>query len=239
MGELSIRINEKTEVLISPVVAGDMIEGPIYATNWFNLKRPWLYKAYAKLAYPHVVKAGGMVLFKGAVTEIVVSDEKLDREQVLIVRYPSQQKFLNMLTGKLFLMKSILRLKSVKDFAFGFAAREDNGAEPTSAIRHYTGNKKYMVHLFTSSNKTNINELSSLSKSEEGPEIFYFGKTAAHIARRDSSGKIAQSPFPIDGLVIWEAGDISELKGLLDSPEYQDYFKSNNTNGAYVVRRIL
>jgi uncharacterized protein (DUF1330 family) len=239
MGVQSIKINNKTEVLVASTIPDDVIEGPVYATNWFNLNRPWLYNVYAKLAFSHVVKVGARVLFKGAVTEVLLSDEILNREQLLIVRYPSPQKFLGMLSSKLFLLKSILRLKSVRDFTFGFGRREDGGAEPAKSVSRYSGDKNYMLHLFTS--KSNINIDRSFTGSEKVRElkVFYFGKTVANIGRRDSSGKTTLNPFPVDGVIVWEADDALELKTWLTSHDYQDFLKSNDTNGAYLLRRVL
>jgi hypothetical protein len=132
-----------------------------------------------------------------------------------------------------------LRIKSVRDFTFGFARREDHGAEPPATVTRYSGNKKYMVHLFTSVRKYNIEGLFSELKSAVSPDVFYFGKTVANIERRSSSGGINRSPFPVDGLIIWEADDLSQLKSMLTSDDYQDFLGSNDTNGVYVVRRVL
>ncbi len=239
MGDLAVKINSKTEVIISPASEVELQEKPLFAINWFNLKRPWLYNIYAKAAFPHVVKAGGKVLFKAVVEESLSSASKLDRKNLLIVGYPSPGAFLSMLTSKMFLLKSILRLKSVEDFIFGFTARKDNGDEPRTRVTPFKGKNKYMVHLFTSENKTEISQLLPPAGSVQNLRVFYFGTTVARIGRRDVKGKITSGPFPIDGIIVWEAGEVSEFRQLLTTQPYQEFQKSNNTNGIYLVRRIL
>ncbi len=239
MEELAVKINSKTEVIISPANRGAGIEGPVFAVNWFNLKRPWLYNLYAKLAFPHVLKAGGKVLFKAVVKEPLLSFKELDRGNLLIVGYPSPGAFLSMLSSKLFLLKSVLRVKSVEDFIFGFTTRKDEGEEPRTRVTPYTGKNKYMVHIFTSGIKAEISQLLPPAGSIRNLQVYFYGVTVARVGRRDAEGSITHGPFPMDGIIIWEAGEVSEFQQLMATPSYQEFQKSNNTNGIYLLKRIL
>jgi len=238
MKEPVVRINKNTEVIISPE-PGESLETPIYAINWFNLNRPWLYNLYSKVAYPHVVKVGGKVLLKAVVTDQLVSEPVFNRTNLLIVRYPSAQAFLSMLSSKLFLLKSILRIKSVKDFIFGFTKRIDEGEEPGSLVNPYPGKSKYMVHVFTTGNKPEISQLIPSVGSISNLQVFYYGITVARIGRRDINGTNTPGPFPVDGIIVWEAGEVSEFQQLMATPTYQEFQNSNQTNGIYLLKRIL
>ncbi len=238
----SVRIGSGTKIHFTPSPADQLSNPgrPIYAVNWFDLKRPWLYNLYGLLAIPHVRKVDGRVHFKGLLKEKWEGKPELDRSNLLIVRYPDADSFLSMLTSKLFLLKSVLRIHAVKDFVFGFTRRMDNGPDPAGKTGKYGGSACYLVHIF--SNESNGNgmpdgdQIRSL-RTENDQILHFYGIQTATLGRSKDGGKVKDSPFFIAGILVWEANEFQGLKQLINRPAYQR-FKEPYHNQIYVFDRV-
>lgn len=57
------------------------------------------YKRYMMKTAPHLKKVGGRLLWKGTVTHVVIGDGDFKPDTILLVAYPSVQKFLEMVTN--------------------------------------------------------------------------------------------------------------------------------------------
>jgi len=209
---------------------------PLYAINWFDLKRPRLYTVYNALVYSHLRKIGGAPVFKGYVKEVVRGDADLDRKMLLLVRYPSADAFLSMLSNRLFLMKSILRIKSVSRFIFGFSSAAGSGPEPITKPKKYTGQQHYLALILQESDEAFISSLND-SLEETDIEIFFSGTKAATLSRKQND-KIQDQPFFIDRLIMLSAPDYDHFDKMMTS----DLWKKVLNDGSpliYKLKRVL
>lgn len=238
----SVRIGSGMKIHITPSATDHESDlgQPIYAVNWFDLKRSWLYNLYGILAYPHVRKVGGRIHFKGVLKEKWEGLPELDRDNLLIVRYPDAESFLSMLSSKIFLLKSLLRINAVTDFVFGFTRRVDNGPDPVGKSGKYAGSAYYLVHIFSNGNNGNgkpvVDQIRAL-KTENNQILHFFGLKTATIGRSKDGGQIKDNPFFIDGILVWEADEIQALKQLIYSLGYQQ-FKIPFRNQIYLFHRV-
>ena len=238
----SVRRGSGTKIHITPSATDRQSDlgQPIYAVNWFDLKRSWLYNLYGMLAFPHVRKVDGRVHFKGVLKEKWEGIPELDRKNLLIVRYPDADSFLSMLSGKIFLLKSVLRINAVKDFVFGFTRRVDKGPDPAGRSGKYKGHAYYLVHIFKNDISGNgmpdFDDISSLN-TDNNQILHFYGVKTAMIGRSKEEGEVHDNPFFIDGIVVWEANEIQALKQLIFSPGYQQ-FKEPFRNQIYLLHRV-
>ena len=235
MSQKSYRVSSKTTIHISASDNQSDLDQPLYAINWFNTKSKSLYNLYGALAFPHVKKVGGEVVFKGKVRETLGGNDKLKRELLLIVKYPNADSFLGLFTQKLFLIKSMLRVKAVKDFVFGFVKMTGGTARSTQKPIKYNGDKNYLVHIIKGQSEVEIQK----DNYPSGINLFFDGQKAAYVGRSTDDGEIKNGPFFIDRILIWEAGDKEELKSWENSAN--NPFKSENKdgNGIFIVDRLL
>lgn len=104
---------------------GCELNGPLFAINWFDTRRAWVYHLYNRLAAVRVFKVGGKVLLKGKTGKSLGGDETLRREFLLIVNYPSAQSFLDLVSDKVFQFVGMLRTAAVQRFSFVFHTRQE------------------------------------------------------------------------------------------------------------------
>jgi len=235
MQQKSFRISNKTTIHISTSGKQSDLEQPLYAINWFNTKSKKLYNLYAALAFSHVKKVGGEVVFKGKVKELLSGDKSLKRESLLIVKYPSADGFLALFSQKMFLIKSLLRVKAVKDFVFGFVKMTAGLVQPMQQPKKYTGNKSYLVHIVKEQSKADF----LTDNLPEGANLFFDGLKTATVGRSENEEKVKQGPFFIERIIIWEGEDHVALESWINSKSYplkQDDFKNH---GIYFVTRLL
>lgn len=235
MSQKSYRINSKTTIHISGSDDQSKLEKPLYAINWFNTKSKNLYNLYGALAFPHVKKVGGEVVFKGKVIESLNGNESLKRESLLIVKYPSADSFLGLFAQKLFLIKSLLRVKAVKDFVFGFVRMSNGTAQSTQHPKKYSGDKNYLVHIIKGQAEEDI----SNAEYRAGINLFFDGQKTAYIGRTSDGGKIKNGPFFIDRITIWEADEKEDLKSWVNSTEFSSRQSNNIDQGIYLIDRLL
>ena len=235
MNQKSFRINSKTTIHITSSNDQSDLDKPLYAINWFNTKSKSLYNLYGALAFPHVKKVGGEVVFKGKVRETLQGDESLKRESLLIVRYPNADSFLGLFAQKLFLIKSMLRVKAVKDFIFGFVKMTDGTALSTQKPEKYNGDKSYLMQII----KRNLVDETPKNNIPTGINLFFDGQKAAYIGRSSDGGEIMNGPFFIDRILIWEGEDKEELAAWANSSEFSIKPEDNIDQGIYLVDRLL
>jgi uncharacterized protein (DUF1330 family) len=231
----SFRISDKATIHISASDKQSDLNQPLYAINWFNTKSKKLYNLYGALAFPHVKKVGGEVVFKGKVTRALSGDESLKRESLLIVKYPSADGFLDLFSQKLFLIKSLLRVKVVKDFVFGFVRMAGGKVQSTQNTKKYNGNKSYLLHILKGHSE---NKFSNIEYPED-INLFFDGRKAAYIGRSSDGGEVKNGPFFIDRIVIWEGDENSALKNWVESDNYPFKIKPEIDNGNYLLKRLI
>jgi uncharacterized protein (DUF1330 family) len=233
-------INKKTSISITAKHDQIDLESPLWAINWFDLKRPKLYTLYNVLVFPHLKKVGGRAHFKGYIEEKLEGSEEFDRQMLLIVKYPTASAFLKMVTNKLFLLKSVLRLKSVSRFIFGFTQRIGEHPAPPEKPARYVGKNYYLAHLFQGAaiSKDEITLLTPLF-SQYNLVNYFSGLQAATISRIDKGRKEQVQPFFVDGLLVLEASDKASFDMLLKDPIYEAFKKKCTESNVYLVKRVI
>ena len=236
--EKALAITKSMTLKVRATGKSKSLEGRVWAVNWLNLKRPWLYDLYGKLAFIHVAKAGAKLFFKGNVIEKLEGEDKYDRELLLIVRYPSVDGFLKMLSNKWFQLKSILRINAIKRFVFGFVEQERGSGQALKRPVNYEGSNCYMVHIFqTEVAYANDTAFQALIGPEK-PELYFQGTQKAKVIRVQN-GNEQEGPFFIDGILIWEATDQQTLKDWATSEVYEAFKKLNQSNNLYLLNRTI
>ena len=235
MEKKSFRINSKTTIHISGSDNQSDLDQPLYAINWFNIKSKNLYNLYGALAFPHVQKVGGEVVFKGKIKETLKGDEKFRRESLLIVKYPNADSFLGLFARKLFLIKSLLRVKAVKDFVFGFVRISNGTVQSTQHPKKYSGDKSYLVHIHMGKTEEDI----SNAEYPVGINLYFDGLKTAYIGRSSDGGDVKNGPFFIDRILIWEANDKDGLKSWASCNEFPIKSMDSIDQGIYLIDRLL
>ena len=231
MKERSIAITREMQVSISGTTDHSDLDQPIWAINWFDLKRPKLYTFYNVLAFPHVKKVKAQVHFKGYVRKVIEGNPLLDRKMLLIVKYPDAQSFLSLVSNKVFLLKSVLRLQSVKRFSFGFMQRFGDSPLPLAKPQKYKGTKTYLALVLQgNSDNSTLENLKNLA-NEHKAELHFLGVKTATIARK-KQGVTQTQPFVMDTLAVFEIEKSDILVAALAEIKVE-------SKGIHLLRRIL
>lgn len=212
---------------------------PVWAINWFDVKSKWLYDLYNYMVISHVISISGYPFFKGRLIRRIEGFDIDERELLLIVHYPNPGAFLKMIKSKLFQLKSIIRISTVKDFTFGFMCRQDNGDMLQQKSSNYERNLIYMVHHF----KSNNNEVDAIRFKEQAAlfDVFthFVGIKSHIIGQRKKSNQLKTAPFIMDGLIVLGAFEESQFQEFLNSPFYQNFINENKSNYLGIFSREL
>jgi uncharacterized protein (DUF1330 family) len=110
---------EPTEEQINEVMAGP--EGPVVMVNLLRYKRDETgnmtgfesYQKYSEAVTPILIGVGGEFVSVGRVDSVVIGDHHWDT--VLLIKYPSRQAFLGMITSQEYLAIHHLRAEALED----------------------------------------------------------------------------------------------------------------------------
>lgn len=231
----SVEINKDLSVVISAANAETDLDQPLYAINWFNYRSSFLYKIYSLLVLSDVRAVGGKPVFKGEVLEKWEGEDKLDRKVLLVVKYPAADRFLKMVGKKTFQLKSLFRIKAVKNFVFGFTKKLNyTRVETKPALDAY-----YLLHLYRNS-QANITSAAQLHMlAEAGASIFFYGTKTASLGRKRRGHEVELLPFPIDGVLILHASTLDELKSLRDHQAFRSFKQVHEVNNIYLLKRTF
>lgn len=236
---ITIALNKKVSLTITSANEAFSLDSPIYAINWFNLKSEWLYDFYNLLAYPHVRTVKGKGVFKGKMLEKWEGEKQFDRNFLLIVGYPKVDNFLQMVSNKIFLLKSLVRLATVKDFIFGFTHRFDENESTAKIGRKYKGSDKYMVHIFQNKNDTTSIDYDMLRKlATNNTRLYYGGLKAAYVGKSENNGELKNNPFFVDGILVWSAAKRQHLSAMMNSDSYKQFKEEREYNNIYLFKRL-
>ena len=233
MNPLKRDLTKTISVEIIPVGQGDIITDRIWAINWFNYRKKWLYGLYNRLAAPHVIKVGGQLLFKGHNQQILFGDEELSRQTLLIVTYPQIDNFLEMLTVKAFQLKSLLRVKAVKDFVFGFTKRLDKNE--AAIMPKYNGTDSYLVyHYQGNAEQAKLYELAR----DNNVKVFFHGEKMARLKRIEVGKDDVLAPFFMDGIIVFEAENEEKVYNFAASEAFLNHNMLNKSGFAAIFDRV-
>jgi uncharacterized protein (DUF1330 family) len=205
----------------------------VYAINWFNTNRLWLYNFYNLLASVSVKKVGGKAFFKGRVQEVLAGDDSLGREVLLIVHYPGTEQFIHMLENTYFKLVSMLRLLAVKQFSFGFTQRTDSGTETADCEQ----NKTYAIHHYRATEDL-TSRLAEIIQEHHG-EVCYAGRISALLYSGDQQQTKEQVPCLMNGLVLLRAESHEQIKKIIAHDRYQTISRQCDSSFVAILNRIL
>ena len=139
-------ITRKTRIRISG--EEEVIQNPLFAINWFDTRVALVYHFYNLIAAPRVFKVGGKALFKGEYQETIYGNPDMKRKFLLIVNYPSANRFLDLVSDKVFQVFSVFRIAAVKSFSFVLHQRHDGEQLLTDRLPNANKKDAYaVVHL--------------------------------------------------------------------------------------------
>ena len=233
MKPLKRDLTKTISVEIIPVGQGDINTDRIWAINWFNYRNKWLYTLYNRLAAPHVIKVGGQLLFKGHNQQTLFGDEALSRQTLLIVTYPGIDNFLEMLTVRAFQLKSLLRVKAVKDFVFGFTKRMDKNE--VAIMPKYNGTDSYLVYHY----QGNADQLKLFELAQDNNmKLFFHGEKMARLKRTEVGKDDVLAPFFMDGIIVFEAENEELVANFAASEAFLQHNMLNNSGFAGIFARV-
>jgi hypothetical protein len=216
------------------------LNDPVYAINWFNTRIKWMYDFYNFLAAISVFKIGGKIFFKGKVVKILHGSIEDSREMLLIVNYPSANKFSDLMKDKYFLLVSLLRELAVKQFSFGFTERLDSNASPQNRKRKLDRSKAYAIHHFrTDKPMSSFIPIIQKAAESEGIKIDYAGQTSSLLFSQNTVGKETQVPCLLDGLFLFEGNNSNQLEEFLKSRDYQKDITSFDSSYIALINRTM
>ena len=233
--EIRARITKNTEVLIRATKPEVNLTEPLYAINWFSTKVEWLYHLYNFLAARSVLKIGGLPYFKASVGETIIDDKGSGRRDLLlIVRYPSGEKFKSMMESTYFKLVSVFRMFAVRKFTFGFTHKIDAESASQKSDDLY-----YAIHYF----KTDDDSAGFISKIKEllplTIVIKYSGCTTAYLLSQEKGKEARQVPHLMSGLVVLQAPTKEGLLTLFSSAEYINLLQHSDNNFISLLNRIF
>lgn len=201
-----------------------------YAINWFDLKRPALYRLYNKLVGPLLLNVGGGLQFKGKRLETLEGTDADDRTMLLLVYYPNPAAFLALLGRKLFQLASVLRNRSVERFNLGYmhALKKPLRSAPGAA-------KEYLIHHFNVESDLREAQLAALQQLAQSLQIklYFAGQLAANL-EVERGKEITKVPLPMDGLLLWEAKAATDWQALIGHVDYQQF--TSELSSSYQAR---
>ncbi len=231
MTQYSKIINKRMKAVIDTVDDGYSLEGqPMFAINWLNLKSSWMYSLYTYLAFPMASSIGAVPIFKGNRLKVLADTAKVDREVLLIVRYPGPTEFLSLVGRKLFQIVSVLRIKSVVDFNLGFAHLLQGTKQPKD--------HNYLVyHWQNSASMKTAQQLEQLCHNT-GVTMFFAAERVASLGI-EQGDKTRKVPLKMDGLVIMAHAERDVLNQLVAAEDFQRLIQSQEDHYLGIFQRVL
>ncbi|MEO9802884.1 MAG: hypothetical protein ABJF04_06535 [Reichenbachiella sp.] len=218
--------------LTASVISADPstdLEQQLWAINWFDLKRKWVYDLYNQLVFSHVKKIGATPIFKGQLKRSLIDSERLRRDMLLIVQYPKGIAFLNMISSKLFQLKGLLRASSVRHFQFGFMQRKSPVQDHQVAGTIYQGKLRYLVHVCEGSQAADFQSLIDFAASQD---VFphFVGNKSAMLGLQKSNSGLKTLDFMLNHVLVFSGFDDESLELFVQSGPYQEFLASKTNN---------
>lgn len=209
----------------------------LWAVNWFDLKKPWLYEWYSQLAFGQLRRNGAAPVFKGKLASTLLDNDRLRRTMLLIVQHRHAHGFLDILSSNLFRLKSKLRNASIRHFQFGFMQKE-NIEDIVPTADHYDGRLKYLVHVCENKPETNLQTIIDLAARHE---VFphFMGQRSALLGFQKGRGQLKTMDFMLSHVLVLSGFDEHTLKSLVQSDDYQSFIQSSTSNFIGIYDRLV
>jgi uncharacterized protein (DUF1330 family) len=233
------RITRGTKIILQPIHNAEVLSNPLFAINWFNTRSLWLYNVYNLIASRSLFRIGGKVLFKGRVTETLLGSPEDEREILLIVNYPSGERFLDLLSDRFFQITSLLRLAAVRDFSFVLNQRVDGPALLENRNQVFDANRAWAVHLYQSDRDIHEEvQFLRTCTAKDGLTLNFASLRAGIVHSEDNDGN--QKPFNhvTDRVVILEAENQECMRKAV-SGNYQEFVSSVSSSYIGLLSRMM
>ncbi len=228
------------KVTLEPVGQPDRLDKPLFAINWFDTRSRLIYDLYNALASRSLFKVGGKVLFKGRVIE-TLSGRALDARQILlIVNYPSGERFLDLLSGTFFQIVSALRILAVRRFSFGLNERIDGPQLLGSATTPFARGPAWAIHHYASDQdiRENLEALREFASSS-GLELWFVSQKIGTVTSETGAGSRQPMDSVTDKVVLFKAATAQQLRDGLLSPRGQQLVNTQPNSYVGLLDRVL
>ena len=230
---LAAKLPGRTRVYIKRTDKKLRFDEPVYAINWFDTKARLLYDFYNLLAVQSVKAVGGAPFFKARLKKILHGEEAHRRDVLLVVRYPSLEKFKTMLESTFFHIVSLIRVMAVRDFTFGFTKRCDDG--PETAVRN--SKTAYAVHHFKG-DRGALGEIEKICDPSD-VEPVYAGAMGALLSPGNVESMGEEVPCLMDAIVILKSYNQKTLEAIVRSEPYQSVIAKTKSSFVGIYDRVL
>ena len=226
--------------LIKSVKENESFRDPVYAINWFNTNAKWIYNFYNLLAARSVFKIGGKVFFKGEWVKTLRGTDEDSRSMLLIVNYPSALKFLELVKDRYFQLISIFRIMAVRNFSFGFTDRLDSEKDWENTGSDFDRSKAYAIIHFKATQllSEHLPEIKNIAESHD-VKIYYVGQISSLLYSGNRSGEETQVPCLLDGLILLEGNNCSQLEAMVIAPQYQELSAQFESSYIALLKRTM
>ncbi len=234
------QINPTTSATLEALGAGDPLSQPLFAINWFNTRRAWLYTLYTILAAGPAFKAGAKVFLKADVIKTLQGAPEDHRDILLIVNYASGNNFLDLLANKYFQIISGLRLASVRDFSFVFHRRLGGLQRLKHKRQVFDPEKVYAIHHFRSSGLLagECKKIRALA-SRHKVSLHFASEKAAALAFTTLGGPRNDVPFVTHKLFLFEGDHGQQLEEFLSGKKYQAFVGTLSFSYTGLLKRVM
>lgn len=233
------QITRGTTIVLEAVLNPDVLTQPLFAINWFNTRSRWLYHFYNMVASSSVFKVGAKVLLKGRVTETLSGSPENAREVLLIVNYPSGERFLDLLADRYFQLTSLLRMLAVRDFSFVMNRRLGGPELLEHQTQPFNVDHAWAVHHYSSVRDIDeeFQTLCHIAR-ENGVVVHFSSYKAVTVNVQDRHGTCNTINHVTDRVVILEADSENQLRTAINGP-YREFTESVQNSYIGVLHRTL
>lgn len=233
------QITKGTKIVLEPASDSADLMQPLFAINWFNTRANWLYNLYNLIAARSVFQVGAAAFFKGHVTETLLGSADVARQLLLIVNYPSGERFLDLLSGRYFQVTSLLRLAAVRNFSFVLNARVDGPPLLQSRSQQFDASHGWAVHHYSSSQDMGeqLEQLRQIT-AQSGIELHFASVRSALVHSEDSAAKRTAMNAITDRVVLLEATSPQQLKDAVRGP-YSKFIESVDNSYLGMLSRVM
>ena len=219
------------------------LEEPLFAINWFDTRVAPIYHLYNYLAASRAFRIGAKVFFKGETGEPFAGDSDLGRRYLLIVNYPSGERFLDLMADRVFQIIGLLRTLAVRRFSFVLHRRI--GGEQLLGARTQSWEKatRYAVLHFHQGEGADATR----APRERLQEIAQRHRVGVHFSsRRAVTLSVAKgdsppepTPYVTENILLFEPGDAGRIAEFFADPGFVDLSASWQGFFAAPIRRRM
>ncbi|AXT63405.1 hypothetical protein D1816_24685 [Aquimarina sp. AD10] len=230
--EVSCKVSRDKTLLIKTKAENISLDKEVFAVNWFVTKNKTLYNFYNLLAVKSVYNVGARPIFKGEIVKKILGSDQ--QNMLLIVKYPSVKSFKNLIEKLYFKLISVIRIKAVKDFNFGFTTKNNFKASKTKDTT-----KKYAVHHYSGEHTSATKKIVIDLASRYQVKLFYSGSVSSlvHIKNKDKNPK--QISCNMDEILLWYSDSEESIMAFVENKSYKEFIAQTSNSYLGILDRSL